>query len=117
MSKKKVIVGTIGHIDHGKTTLTAAIKKVMDEKLDVHVVGHGSSGSNEDMMKVCVIDHIPKPFEITNTYKDLPLLKEPYMDIESYGTMGGETDSERKHFENKVKKRRKKNKNKKTHRK
>ena len=25
-------IGTIGHVDHGKTTLTAAITKVMAEK-------------------------------------------------------------------------------------
>jgi elongation factor Tu len=30
--KPHVNVGTIGHIDHGKTTLTAAITKVMEEK-------------------------------------------------------------------------------------
>ena len=39
MAKKKFVrskphmnVGTIGHIDHGKTTLTAAITKVQSEK-------------------------------------------------------------------------------------
>ena len=31
-SKPHVNVGTIGHVDHGKTTLTAAITKVMGEK-------------------------------------------------------------------------------------
>ena len=31
-SKPHVNVGTIGHIDHGKTTLTAAITKVLSEK-------------------------------------------------------------------------------------
>ncbi|MDX1654293.1 MAG: GTP-binding protein, partial [Candidatus Competibacteraceae bacterium] len=30
--KAHVNVGTIGHVDHGKTTLTAAITKVMAEK-------------------------------------------------------------------------------------
>ena len=30
-SKTHVNVGTIGHVDHGKTTLTAAITKVMAE--------------------------------------------------------------------------------------
>ena len=29
-------VGTIGHIDHGKTTLTAAITKVLAEQGDEH---------------------------------------------------------------------------------
>jgi elongation factor Tu len=31
-SKEHLNVGTIGHVDHGKTTLTAAITKVMSEK-------------------------------------------------------------------------------------
>src|SRR5688572_31227276 len=31
-SKPHVNVGTIGHVDHGKTTLTAALTKVMAEK-------------------------------------------------------------------------------------
>ena len=31
-TKPHINVGTIGHVDHGKTTLTAAITKVMSEK-------------------------------------------------------------------------------------
>ena len=31
-TKPHVNIGTIGHIDHGKTTLTAAITKVLAEK-------------------------------------------------------------------------------------
>ncbi|PAP74281.1 hypothetical protein B1759_15680, partial [Rubrivirga sp. SAORIC476] len=31
-NKPHVNVGTIGHVDHGKTTLTAAITKVLAEK-------------------------------------------------------------------------------------
>jgi elongation factor Tu len=31
-SKPHVNIGTIGHVDHGKTTLTAAISKVLSEK-------------------------------------------------------------------------------------
>ncbi len=31
-TKPHVNVGTIGHVDHGKTTLTAAITKVMAEQ-------------------------------------------------------------------------------------
>ncbi|MGH9092346.1 MAG: GTP-binding protein, partial [Acidimicrobiales bacterium] len=30
-SKPHINVGTMGHIDHGKTTLTAAITKVLSE--------------------------------------------------------------------------------------
>ena len=32
--KPHVNVGTIGHIDHGKTTLTAAITKVLSDKYE-----------------------------------------------------------------------------------
>ena len=32
-TKPHVNVGTIGHVDHGKTTLTAAITKVLSEAL------------------------------------------------------------------------------------
>ena len=31
-NKPHANVGTIGHVDHGKTTLTAAITKVLSEK-------------------------------------------------------------------------------------
>ena len=31
-SKPHVNVGTIGHVDHGKTTLTAAITKILASK-------------------------------------------------------------------------------------
>ena len=31
-TKPHVNIGTIGHVDHGKTTLTAAITKVLAEK-------------------------------------------------------------------------------------
>ena len=33
-SKPHVNVGTIGHVDHGKTTLTAAITQVLAKKKD-----------------------------------------------------------------------------------
>src|SRR5688500_19328533 len=32
-TKPHVNIGTIGHIDHGKTTLTAAITKILSEKV------------------------------------------------------------------------------------
>ena len=32
-NKPHVNIGTIGHVDHGKTTLTAAITKVLHERL------------------------------------------------------------------------------------
>jgi len=39
-TKPHVNVGTIGHVDHGKTTLTAAITKVMSEKFGGEVKGY-----------------------------------------------------------------------------
>ena len=35
-SKPHVNIGTIGHVDHGKTTLTAAISKVLSENTGEH---------------------------------------------------------------------------------
>ena len=37
-SKPHVNIGTIGHVDHGKTTLTAAITKVLAEQGDTLAV-------------------------------------------------------------------------------
>jgi elongation factor Tu len=39
-TKPHVNVGTIGHVDHGKTTLTAALTKVMAEKHGGEVKGY-----------------------------------------------------------------------------
>ena len=33
-NKEHVNIGTIGHVDHGKTTLTAAITKVLASKVE-----------------------------------------------------------------------------------
>ena len=41
-NKPHLNIGTIGHIDHGKTTLTAAITKVLAES------GTGTSATNFD---------------------------------------------------------------------
>ena len=42
-TKPHVNVGTIGHVDHGKTTLTAAITKVMAEAQGGEFKDYGSS--------------------------------------------------------------------------
>jgi elongation factor Tu len=44
-AKPHVNIGTIGHVDHGKTTLTQAITKVLSEK------GWSKSMSYEDIDK------------------------------------------------------------------
>src|SRR5258707_12413162 len=40
-TKPHVNVGTIGHVDHGKTTLTAALTKVMAETYGGEFMGYG----------------------------------------------------------------------------
>ncbi|MFA6717516.1 MAG: elongation factor Tu [Prevotella sp.] len=52
-TKPHVNIGTIGHVDHGKTTLTAAISKVLHERL-----GTGENVSSFDM-----IDNAPEEKE------------------------------------------------------
>ncbi|CCX36395.1 elongation factor Tu [Clostridium sp. CAG:1000] len=37
-SKEHVNIGTIGHVDHGKTTLTAAITKYYGEFMDYDMI-------------------------------------------------------------------------------
>lgn len=41
-SKPHVNIGTIGHVDHGKTTLTAAITKVLSKKGGANFLDYGS---------------------------------------------------------------------------
>ena len=50
-TKPHVNIGTIGHVDHGKTTLTAAISKVLNEKL----------GTSEAVKSFDQIDNAPDP--------------------------------------------------------
>ena len=37
-TKPHVNIGTIGHVDHGKTTLTAAITKVLSEEYPLSLI-------------------------------------------------------------------------------
>ncbi len=52
-TKPHVNIGTIGHVDHGKTTLTAAISKVLHEKL----------GTGEEVKSFDQIDSAPEEKE------------------------------------------------------
>ena len=52
-TKPHVNIGTIGHVDHGKTTLTAAISKVLHEEL----------GTAEDVKSFDEIDNAPEEKE------------------------------------------------------
>ncbi len=47
-SKPHVNIGTIGHVDHGKTTLTAAITKVMSKHNPKMEVRAGERYHNRD---------------------------------------------------------------------
>ena len=46
-TKPHINVGTIGHVDHGKTTLTAAITKVMAELRGGEVKAYDEIDSEE----------------------------------------------------------------------
>ncbi|MBM6992068.1 MAG: elongation factor Tu [Prevotella sp.] len=52
-TKPHVNIGTIGHVDHGKTTLTAAISKVLHERLN----------TGEDVKSFDQIDNAPEEKE------------------------------------------------------
>src|SRR5204863_22242 len=65
-TKPHVNVGTIGHIDHGKTTLTAAITKVLAEKgtntavRDFASIDAARTGKIPELMEA-VATYIPEP--------------------------------------------------------
>ena len=46
-------IGTIGHVDHGKTTLTAAITKVLAERVE--------GNEKVDFEKMCIRDRVWLP--------------------------------------------------------
>ncbi|MCQ2057793.1 MAG: elongation factor Tu [Bacteroidaceae bacterium] len=53
-TKPHVNIGTIGHVDHGKTTLTAAITKVLSEKIE---------GNSDKIKSFDQIDNAPEEKE------------------------------------------------------
>ena len=58
-SKPHVNIGTIGHVDHGKTTLTAAISKTLSDN-----AGNGEHGTaNADFTAFDMIDKAPEERE------------------------------------------------------
>ena len=50
-SKPHVNIGTIGHVDHGKTTLTAAISKTLSENDGAHGTANADFAAFEDIDK------------------------------------------------------------------
>ncbi len=60
-SKPHVNIGTIGHVDHGKTTLTAAISKTLSDNNGDPANGHGTA--NADFTAFDQIDKAPEERE------------------------------------------------------
>ena len=56
-NKPHVNIGTSGHIDHGKTTLTAAISKVLHDKYPTL----NAATAFSDIDKACLLYTSPSP--------------------------------------------------------
>ena len=70
-TKPHVNVGTIGHIDHGKTTLTAAITKVMSDKFGGNAVAYADiakGGTVRDDSKIVTIATSHVEYESENRH-------------------------------------------------
>ena len=78
-TKPHVNIGTIGHVDHGKTTLTAAISKVLHDK------GFGS----EDVKSFDQIDNAPEEKErgitINSAHIEYETVKRHYAHVDCPG--------------------------------
>jgi len=62
-TKPHVNVGTIGHIDHGKTTLTAAMTKVLSEKfggqaVSYHDIAKGGTVRDDSKIVTIAVSHV-----------------------------------------------------------
>ena len=68
-SKPHVNVGTIGHVDHGKTTLTAAITKILSEKGSAkHVAYEDIDKSPEERNRGITINASHVEYETDNRH-------------------------------------------------
>jgi elongation factor Tu len=70
-TKPHINVGTIGHIDHGKTTLTAAITKVLSEKFGGSAVSYADiakGGTVRDDSKIVTIAVSHVEYETDNRH-------------------------------------------------
>ena len=78
-TKPHVNIGTIGHVDHGKTTLTAAISKVLHERL----------GTGEDVKSFDQIDNAPEEKErgitINSSHIEYETAKRHYAHVDCPG--------------------------------
>lgn len=57
-NKPHVNVGTIGHVDHGKTTLTAAISKVQGSAKSYADIAKGGTVRDASKIVTIAISHI-----------------------------------------------------------
>ena len=62
-TKPHVNIGTIGHIDHGKTTLTAALVKVQSKKglakeISYKDIAKGGTVSDETKTATIAVSHV-----------------------------------------------------------
>ena len=75
-SKPHLNIGTIGHVDHGKTTLTAAITKVLSKKVNekiidiTHAEFSEKSNMSPGMLKKHYSPTVPLRINITNPRSD-----------------------------------------------
>ena len=60
-TKPHVNVGTIGHVDHGKTTLTAAISRVLSDK------GLAAKQDFDQIDNACLLYTSPSPRDISGS--------------------------------------------------
>ena len=74
--KPHINVGTIGHIDHGKTTLTAAIMKVMSEKYG------GEAKSYKDIAKGGTVRDDTKTVTIATSHVEYQTANRHYAHVD-----------------------------------
>jgi len=78
-NKPHINVGTIGHIDHGKTTLTAAITKVMADKND------GAANSYQDIAKGGTVRDATKTVTIATSHVEYQTPNRHYAHVDCPG--------------------------------
>ena len=68
-SKPHVNIGTIGHVDHGKTTLTAAITKVLalDGKAVGELIGLVTGGKVNPLIGSAGVSAVPMAARVSQT--------------------------------------------------
>ena len=77
-SKPHVNIGTIGHVDHGKTTTTAAISKVLSDKgwakkVDFDQIDAAPEEKEEELLSIQLILNMKQQIDtmLTLTVQDM----------------------------------------------